>query len=103
MFLSAVNECVTICPAMGNRRTRKEKIIAQLRRAIRENPPLPEVSQDRGFVLESLTREPTAPATQGNLSPLLSYDPSLLRKDLLRTLLLSVLSFGIEGVLTFIL
>ena len=85
---------------MGQRRTRKDKIIAQLRRKVRSVPALSDTveieSMSVGMPEPQQASEPKpTPSLQGFLS-LFSYDPLLIRKDLLKTLRWAFLAFMLE-------
>ena len=85
---------------MKKRRTRKDKIIAQLRRKI--IPPTQigsetsfsykESGQDKGKSLELKNLSDSLHKEEDFLS-LFSYDPSLIQKDLVKTVILSIIAF----------
>ena len=85
---------------MGQRRTRKDKIIAQLRRKVRNVPALNNTTEFEpisvGVPAPQKASEPKpTPSLQGFLS-LFSYDPLLIRKDLLKTLRWAFFAFLLE-------
>lgn len=75
---------------MARRRTRKDKIISDLRRRVQTETRTDERPTDS----RSLPEAEEAP---------LSYDPSLIRKDLTRTALWAVGAFAVEILLYFFL
>jgi hypothetical protein len=89
---------------MTKRRTKKDKIIAQLRRQLKTNNkdtfPRPDVLAVEESVVDRVETQQekdieSYTARQESYS-LFSYDSALIRKDLLRTLLWASVAFGIE-------
>lgn len=95
-------EHVTIDWKMAKRRTKKDKIIAQLRRQVHNKVPFSDSSVS---VVEQISKNQPSPKIKINqesnslkpgYSSLFSYDPAFIRKDLVRTLIWASLAFGIE-------
>ncbi|OGY18010.1 MAG: hypothetical protein A3F04_01930 [Candidatus Chisholmbacteria bacterium RIFCSPHIGHO2_12_FULL_49_9] len=87
---------------MAGRRTKKDKIIAQLRRQVQHTEPpseaeysLPGVSQKVSPPLVSPSL-PVSSGVSGDFLSLFSYDPAFIRKDLVRTSILTLLAFSTE-------
>lgn len=84
---------------MARRRTRKDKIIAQLRRQV--SPTMGEVDSAADLVEVSYSPEKKISKKKSSgqvkqtddLVSLFSYDPALIRKDLLRTAIFSIIAF----------
>lgn len=106
-FASLYKQHDTISSTMAKRRTKKDKLIAQLRRQVNqqqyETPedvfsyePEMKKGKRKQKRIEELKKSNSA------ISSLFSYDPTLIRKDLLRTVVLSALAFAIEFGLYFI-
>lgn len=88
---------------MARRRTRKDKTIARLRRLIEdqerpESEPLRVTSSPPPVDTSYETASRQSDTTE-EVRSLFPYDLALLRKDLVRTGILSVLAFSIEVVL----
>ncbi len=97
----------TIGVVMAGRRTKKDKIIAALRRQVQHTEPpseaeysLPGVSQEVSPPLASSSL-PVSAGVSGDFLSLFSYDPAFIRKDLVRTSILTLLAFSTEFVLYF--
>ena len=83
------------------RRTKKDKLIAQLRRQVQLGGSDPEPSyslpvsanKPRDFATPSLS---VSTDTAGDFLSLFSYDPAFIKKDLIRTAILTVLAFFVE-------
>jgi hypothetical protein len=89
---------------MAKRRTKKDKIIAQLRRQVKtktkealSKPAVSAVEESAVNRVETQQEKgmETSTGRQESYS-LFSYDPALIRRDLLRTLLWASVAFGIE-------
>lgn len=86
---------------MTRRRTKKDKIIAQLRRQVNNKASVvdlttsvdEESSEDREKPRVKVNK---SPSLQKSSSSLFSYDPAFIRKDLIRTVILASIAFGIE-------
>lgn len=84
---------------MAKRRTKKDKIIAQLRREVQTNSYDSEsvYSFDKSFSNKKTSKSQKFSENKSTrLSKLFSYDPNLIRKDLVRTVFLSILALMIE-------
>jgi hypothetical protein len=87
---------------MAKRRTKKDKIIAQLRREVRTRVPTADLTTLKAEESDNLQVEAKqAKVTKSSSAAkesysLFSYDPMLIRKDLLRTLVWASIAFLIE-------
>lgn len=84
---------------MAKRRTKKDKIIAQLRREVQTNSLDSETvySYDMSFSKKKTSKSrKISESNATRLSKLFSYNPNLIRKDLVRTVFLSTLALAIE-------
>lgn len=89
---------------MGKRRTRKDKIIAQLRRKVGKagNPDSPETvnfsyPKPDQKIIKTKAKFSDAPVKYADdYATLFSYDPKLINKDLLKTSVISILFFALE-------
>ncbi len=90
---------------MARRRTKKDKIIAGLRRQVVSKQSTSQDKQPENTVVylrrqKKVNRQPLQTASETSLY---SYDPAFLRKDLAKTVLLSIVSFGVIFVLYYVL
>ena len=94
---------------MARRRTRKDKIIAQLRRQVspsKETDNSSSNSEEITYNFEKIPQEIKSPdrsEENEDKASLFSYDPSLIRKDLLKTAIFAAIAFSIEIFLYFFL
>lgn len=81
---------------MAKRRTRKDKIIAQLRRQVgNKTSPTPGESESKQKAIQQKQIRSNEALRQDFVS-LFSYDPTFIRKDLVRTVIWASVAFGIE-------
>ncbi len=87
------------------RKTRQEKIILQLKRKLAENQPetasissLPR-SRQEAISAEPKTKAPRLTKEKRSNVSIFSYNPSLVRKDLLKTLILALVALSLEFML----
>lgn len=106
MILAGLN--VIVNSNMGKKRkTRKEKIILQLKRELaKERAKIPSPSKKVEARQEAISPEskikPQRKLKEKNADiSILSYDPRLIRKDLLKTLILTSIAISLELVLYF--
>lgn len=87
---------------MGKRRTKKDKIIAQLRRQVIQEQLGTKVNEvklddtEEKRVVKKKKILTSAAANISDLNSLFSYDPVLIKKDLLRTVVFAGFAFIIE-------
>lgn len=92
---------------MKHRRTRKDKIIAQLRRRVQREKtltlPLPQADRLPETVTPSPDSDRPAPADRVKETWISSFNLGMVRKDLTRTAFLALAAFAVEGVLFWLL
>ena len=86
---------------MARRRTRKDKIIAQLRRQVDHQQTDEDIELSYKLSSDKTVQKKPQPTTKINKassdsSSLFSYNPKLIKKDLLRTAFLVIFAFFIE-------
>ncbi len=90
----------TIGFVMARRRTKKDKIIAQLRRQVHQTSPISKsyALTETSLPVEQISSRPSTSMgkTPDTFLSLFSYDPTFIKKDLFRTAILTILAFSIE-------
>ncbi len=97
-ILNYYSSCYNLL-VMAKRRTKKDKIIAQLRREVQTSSLDSEsvYSYDKSFSKKKTSKSQKISENKTTrLSKLFSYNPDLIRKDLVRTVFLSILALAIE-------
>jgi len=91
---------------MARRRTKKDKIIAQLRRQVQNSDQTSEATYSLSELPASPSSISSLPSSsmgkdQDTFLSLFAYDPAFIQKDLLRTAALTFIAFTIEFCLYF--
>lgn len=88
---------------MAKRRTRRDKIIASLRRQIRQGDKSDVATSSLLVDSPQKTQVPGQMPNLADEASLFNYDQALIRKDLTRTLIWAGMAFGLELGLYFLL
>lgn len=83
------------------RRTKKQKIIARLRRQLKQKNTARQQKQGRSGDKKKISRKIIKTSKEAKKKAFLSYEPRLIKRDLMKTILLSLIFLAFILILKF--